>query len=156
LKEHFPPFGFCVFDVNNRYLFMCVDVDRYMVSLYIHGWWNDLTNLEPLLSFCSRQKFRPCGRKFRSDAPGRSISAAPTLKLGGSRPEVPASGTGSFGQRNFHPTSGQVPETSILLADGSSMHFTLFRKLAGTWPELPVTRSSALVPPTLSTSAALE
>ena len=38
---------------------MCVDVDRYMVSLYIHGWWNGMSVLKTLLLFHFSRKFRP-------------------------------------------------------------------------------------------------
>ena len=70
-------------------------------------------------------------------------------------PEVPEWLAGSSGQRNFRSTSGQVPEIDNCGSVLSSKVFSHFRNLAGTWPELPVTGSSALVPPTLCSSAGL-
>jgi hypothetical protein len=97
--------------------------------------------------FWSWRKFRPLQPEVPPRCSFRQTHSAFLIAGFILWPEVPVKLAGSSGQRNFRPTSGQVPKVGVLWLSMSSMVFLEFRNLAGTWPELPVTGSSALVPP---------
>jgi hypothetical protein len=103
--------------------------------------WTDKN--EAMLVFLVWRKFRPqqaeLPPRFSPQRPFSAVLLAGFILW----PEVPVKLAGSSGQRNFHPTSGQVPKVSEMWLSTSSIVFQEFRNLAGTWPELPVTGSSA-------------
>ena len=89
---------------------MCVDVDRYKCSEYIFVQRDGLPILIICRVFLPGGSSGPSWRNFRPGMFRRSPVSAFVFAVFVPWPEVPALVAGSSGQRNFRPTSGQVPE----------------------------------------------